>query len=760
MKTETKLDLWVYFGIIAAGTIAGLCYSPPLVPSANVPPAYHGRTTHRAPALSAPAAQLPASRLTATASSTVDQGVVPTSAAPKPDHSCLISYSMGYSQLRQCMDASYITSITAINGENEVIASTRDGRDFEVNLPNDGAKEVVSERAIALNIPFEARSAPFNLFTYLFSNPLIIGIALMIGMSWYFNKRQLKMQSKGTSKHDNFTKTKAKDYKTLRQGQKKLTFDDLRGCDEAKDHGKLLIEMDEHAPVFKAHKAPLPRGYLLVGPGGVGKTLFVRTIADELDGEVFLTVGSDFNEMFVGVGAGRARDLFDGARAKAKVSKKPVIIFIDEIDACGAVRGKGSDERDNTLNQLLVEMDGMLELENIIIIGATNRPDILDPALLRRLAHRIVMDKPDLKGRGEILDLYVRGLILGADVSVPVMAMRTWDFSGDQLKKSVDYAVTLAAKRCLAYRKENKIHRNAIVEPFPVTMKDFDCAFDFIQYGDELPSKQKGLSKANKHQTALHEACHAAAALCLATQGWVDAVVKATIMRRSRTLGFVMTMPQEERTNWNHRECLARIIMLMAGRAGQEVFLNTRDSGASGDFQMATDMAREMVMKWSMTDKIGHISIGSRSDGSNVQVGVGLLAKIDREWVELCNTCMDVARQLVKAEVKRIKVLTMVLEAKETILEDEIKRIAAAVPSNFDPTTLPMFGNLAAFEVNMFDSCEVLPVEEYIDLTSAASKVTTAAESDRPSDLEVENAIATGNPIDANNDGLETGAMA
>ncbi|MDR3612779.1 MAG: AAA family ATPase [Candidatus Obscuribacterales bacterium] len=763
MNKEVKLDLWVYFGIAACAVLAGLCYSPSLVPAHAAVP--HGRFAHNA--VTSTPASAPARAPLTSQVAPLSQAAPSVAAVVNSDPSCQFHYSMMYSQLRQCMESknSSIGYITAINGLNEVVVYTRDGGAFEVSLPSDSAKEVLSERAIALNIPFDAKSAPFNLFTWLSNNIWAVGILLMVGVSWYFSKRQLKMQqdahTQASSKQNSMTKSKAKDYKLARKGQRKLTFDDLRGCDEAVAHGKLLIDMHENFPIYKAHKAPFPRGYLLVGPPGVGKTLWVRTLADVLDGEVFVTAGSEFVEMFVGVGPSRARDLVEQARAKAVLSTKPVLILIDEIDAMGGKRGVGSnDEREATLNQMLVEMDGLLELGNVIFIGATNRPDMLDPALLRRLAHRIVMDNPDLKGRVDLLDLFVKDLVLASDVSVYALAKRTYDFSGDLLQKSVHHAATLAAKRCVAYRKANKIHKNAVIEPHPITMDDFDKSFDYIKYGDELPSKQKGLSALNKRNTSAHEACHLVAGLRFAKLGWLDPVVKATIMRRSRTLGFVLSMPQEERTGWNHRECLARIIMLMAGRAGQEVFLNTRDSGASGDFQQATDMAREMVTKWNMTDAIGPISVGQRSDGGNVQTGLVLSDKIDQEWVALCKKCMDVARQLVKAEVKLIKVFTLLLEEKETILEAEINRIAAAVASEFDASSLEIFGNLDVFEENMFDSCEVLPVDEYLAIASPV--INTNSPGDNAVQIEdaVESAVKDGSSHNGNGENLTEGAMA
>ena len=615
---------------------------------------------------------------------------------------CYIGTGLSYSELRQCIEVkpSPISGITAVKGTGLVKVRTAEYTLVTVNVPGDAALQILSERAIANGIRFDSQEPPFDIFGFLAANSWLIIIALMIGFFLYNRKRAgaIGGGSRGAP-GTNFGTNKAKDYKESRGGQKKLSFDDIRGCPEAVEHGKTFIEMHEHDFIFKAHKAPFPRGYLLVGPPGVGKSLFVRTLADSLDGDAFITAGSEFVEMYVGVGASRARDLFEKAKAKAALTIKPVIIFIDEIDAVGGKRGiSKNDERESTLNQLLVEMDGLLEMGNILIIGATNRPDMLDPALLRRLASRIVMDKPDLAGRRDILDLYVSKIAIGPDVTLDAMAKRTYDFSGDQLKKSVDYAVTLAAKRCSMLRKLNNILRSAKVNVEPATMSDFDRAFDFIQYGDELPSKQKNLSEKNKRNTSVHEACHGVVAHRLAELGWCDPVVKATIMRRSRTLGFVMTMPQEERTGWDHRSALARIIVAMAGRAGQEVFLNTKDSGASGDFQQATDLAREMVMNWGMSDNIGFISIGARPDGGNVQTGLALQDRVDADWTKLCNDCYAIAKEFVKAEKARVKVVANLLDKQETILEAEWNTVVDAIPSEYDPSQNEMFGALPGYE--------------------------------------------------------------
>jgi cell division protease FtsH len=487
---------------------------------------------------------------------------------------------------------------------------------------------------------------------------LLIGwfpMILLIGV-WIFFMRQ--MQGQG-GKAMSFGKSKAR---MLSETKGRVTFDDVAGIDEAKDELQEIVDFLKDPGKFQKLGGKIPKGALLVGPPGTGKTLLARAIAGEANVPFFTISGSDFVEMFVGVGAARVRDMFEQAKKNA-----PCIIFIDEIDAVGRHRGAGlgggNDEREQTLNQLLVEMDGFEANEGIILIAATNRPDVLDPALLRpgRFDRQIVVPNPDINGRERILKIHLRNVPMASDVEPKVIARGTPGFSGADLANLVNEAALLAA------RKGKK----------QVAQVDLEEAKDKVMMGAERRSM--AMTEEEKRLTAYHEGGHAIVALSVPA---TDPVHKATIIPRGRALGLVLQLPERDKLSMNYEQMTSRLAILMGGRVAEELTFGKDKitSGASSDIEQATKLARAMVTRWGFSDKLGTVAYGENQEevflGHSVSrsqnVSESTAQTIDSEVRRLVDEGHQMARKILTTRGKDLKKLAEALLEYETLSGDEI----------------------------------------------------------------------------------------
>lgn len=464
-------------------------------------------------------------------------------------------------------------------------------------------------------------------------------IILFVGF-WIFLMRQMQA---GGNRALSFGRSRAR--LTTNQ-QKKVTFKDVAGVDEAKEELQEIVEFLKEPQKFQKLGGRIPKGVLLVGPPGTGKTLLARAIAGEANVPFFSISGSDFVEMFVGVGASRVRDLFEQGKKHA-----PCIIFIDEIDAVGRHRGAGlgggHDEREQTLNQLLVEMDGFESNEGVILIAATNRPDVLDPALLRpgRFDRQVVVNLPDIRGREGILKVHTRRIPLGELVDLGVLARGTPGFSGAQLANMVNEAALIAAR----YNRKS------------VTMNDFEEAKDKVLMGKERRSMI--MSEKEKRNTAYHEAGHALVAYVLPE---ADPLHKVTIIPRGRALGVTMQLPEEDKYNYSREYMDGRIAILLAGRIAEEIFLDSCTTGASDDLERVTELARKMVCEWGMSPEMGPLTYGRKEE----QIFLGRDITTHQNYSE--DTAIAIDR-----EVKKL-VLEGYEKAKKCLKDDEDRLIALA----------------------------------------------------------------------------------
>ncbi len=483
-------------------------------------------------------------------------------------------------------------------------------------------------------------------------------ILLLIGV-WIFFMRQMQG---GGGRAMGFGKSRAK---LLTERHGRVTFEDVAGIDEAKEDLQEIVEFLRDPQKFQRLGGKIPKGALLVGPPGTGKTLLARAIAGEANVPFFTISGSDFVEMFVGVGASRVRDMFEQAKKNA-----PCIIFIDEIDAVGRHRGAGlgggNDEREQTLNQLLVEMDGFDMNEGVILIAATNRPDVLDPALLRpgRFDRQIVVPNPDINGREKILKVHMKKVPLAPDVNPNVIARGTPGFSGADLANLVNEAALLAARR-------NKRM---------VTMREFEEAKDKVMMGAER--KSMAITEEEKRKTAYHEAGHALVALhCPAS----DPIHKATIIPRGRALGMVMRLPERDQYSYARDKMYANLAVAMGGRVAEEIILgyDKVTSGASGDIQMATGLARAMVTKWGMSDKLGPLLYAQNEEevflGHSVartqNVSEATAQLIDQEIKRLVEEALEKARRILTDNLDDLHKIAGALLEYETLSGDEINAL-------------------------------------------------------------------------------------
>jgi cell division protease FtsH len=504
--------------------------------------------------------------------------------------------------------------------------------------------------------PEEEQSFLAQVFISWFPMLLLIGV-------WVFFMRQ--MQGGGRGGAFSFGKSKAR---MLDESNNTVTFADVAGCDEAKEEVSELVEFLRDPSKFQKLGGRIPRGVLMVGNPGTGKTLLAKAIAGEAKVPFFSISGSDFVEMFVGVGAARVRDMFEQAKKNA-----PCIVFIDEIDAVGRQRGAGlgggNDEREQTLNQLLVEMDGFEGNSGVIVIAATNRPDVLDPALMRpgRFDRQVVVPLPDIRGREQILLVHMRKVPLAADVKAEIIARGTPGFSGADLANLVNEAALFAA------RKTKRL----------VDMEDFELAKDKIMMGAER--KSMVMSEEERKNTAYHESGHTVVAKLLPKS---DPVHKVTIIPRGRALGVTMQLPEQDRYSYDRDYLLQRIAVLFGGRIAEEIFMQQMTTGASNDFERATQMARDMVTRYGMSDMLGPMIYGEnegevflgRSITTQKNVSEATMQKVDQEIRRIIDEQYSLARKLIEANRDKVEAMARALLEWETLDTDQVEDVMQGRP--------------------------------------------------------------------------------
>ncbi len=536
--------------------------------------------------------------------------------------------------------------------DNVISGKLKDGKEFSTVAPND-SKLVEKLEKKKVDIKAELPPQPpwwMSILSSLLPMLIIVGLWFML----------MNQGGAGGGKVMNFGKSRARRYD---EDKMKITFKDVAGAEEAKQELEEVVEFLKSPQKYNELGAKIPKGVLLYGPPGTGKTLLAKAVAGEAGVPFFSISGSDFVEMFVGVGASRVRDLFDQAKKSA-----PCIVFIDEIDAVGRQRGAGlgggHDEREQTLNQLLVEMDGFSANEGIIMIAATNRPDILDPALLRpgRFDRQIVVDRPDIKGRTEILKVHCKGKPVGQDVSLDVIAQRTPGFTGADLSNLVNEAALLTARR------DKKV----------INMPEMEEAAERVIMGPER--KSRVISDKEKRLTAYHEGGHTIVGMLLTH---TDPVHKVTIIPRGRAGGYTLSLPKEDRYYATRSEMLDELKVLLGGRVAEALVLKEISSGASNDLQRATQLARQMICEYGMSENIGPVTFGHRQD----QVFLGrdiardkdyseeVAAEIDKEVRSFLEDAYATTEKLLSDNLDKLHVIAQALMEKETLEEEEIKQL-------------------------------------------------------------------------------------
>ena len=557
---------------------------------------------------------------------------------------------ISYTSFMQHVQQDEIKQVTIV--DNVISGKLKDGKEFSTVAPND-SKLVEKLEAKKVDIKAELPPQPPWWMSILSS---ILPMLIIVGL-WFMLMNQ---GGAGGGKVMNFGKSRARRYD---EEKLKITFKDVAGADEAKQELEEVVEFLKHPQKYNDLGAKIPKGVLLYGPPGTGKTLLAKAVAGEAGVPFFSISGSDFVEMFVGVGASRVRDLFDQAKKSA-----PCIVFIDEIDAVGRQRGAGlgggHDEREQTLNQLLVEMDGFSANEGIIMIAATNRPDILDPALLRpgRFDRQIVVDRPDIKGRTEILKVHVKGKPIGQDVNLDVIAQRTPGFTGADLSNLVNEAALLTA------RKDKKA----------INMPEMEEAAERVIMGPER--KSRVISDKEKRLTAYHEGGHTIVGMLLEH---TDPVHKVTIIPRGRAGGYTLSLPKEDKYYATRSEMLDELKVLLGGRVAEALVLKEISSGASNDLQRATQLARQMICEYGMSENIGPVTFGHRQD----QVFLGrdiardkdyseeVAAEIDKEVRSFMEDAYAATEKLLSDNIDKLHVIAKALMEKETLEEEEINQL-------------------------------------------------------------------------------------
>ena len=557
---------------------------------------------------------------------------------------------ISYTSFMQHVQQDEVKQVTIV--DNVISGKLKDGKEFSTVAPND-SKLVEKLEAKKVDIKAELPPQPPWWMSILSS---ILPMLIIVGL-WFMLMNQ---GGAGGGKVMNFGKSRARRYD---EEKLKITFKDVAGAEEAKQELEEVVEFLKHPQKYNDLGAKIPKGVLLYGPPGTGKTLLAKAVAGEAGVPFFSISGSDFVEMFVGVGASRVRDLFDQAKKSA-----PCIVFIDEIDAVGRQRGAGlgggHDEREQTLNQLLVEMDGFSANEGIIMIAATNRPDILDPALLRpgRFDRQIVVDRPDIKGRTEILKVHVKGKPIGQDVNLDVIAQRTPGFTGADLSNLVNEAALLTA------RKDKKA----------INMPEMEEAAERVIMGPER--KSRVISDKEKRLTAYHEGGHTIVGMLLEH---TDPVHKVTIIPRGRAGGYTLSLPKEDKYYATRSEMLDELKVLLGGRVAEALVLKEISSGASNDLQRATQLARQMICEYGMSENIGPVTFGHRQD----QVFLGrdiardkdyseeVAAEIDKEVRSFMEDAYAATEKLLSDNIDKLHVIAKALMEKETLEEEEINQL-------------------------------------------------------------------------------------
>jgi len=558
--------------------------------------------------------------------------------------------SLPYSQFLNLVDNGQIQAVT-IQGQT-IKGTDGNGQSYSTYAPNDSTLvQRLNDRGVTVTaVPEEEGSLLMATLLSWFPMLLIIGV-------WVFFMRQMQG---GGGKAMGFGKSKAK---LLTEKQGRVTFEDVAGIEEAKEELEEIVDFLKNPQKYQRLGGKIPKGCLLIGPPGTGKTLLARSVAGEAGVPFFTISGSDFVEMFVGVGASRVRDMFEQGKKNA-----PCIIFIDEIDAVGRHRGAGlgggNDEREQTLNQLLVEMDGFEANEGVILLAATNRPDVLDPALLRpgRFDRQVVVPNPDILGREKILKVHMRKVPLANDVNARTIARGTPGFSGADLANLVNEAALLAAK------KSRRL----------VTHQEFEDAKDKVMMGSERRSMV--MSDEEKKLTAYHEGGHALVGMHMAAS---DPIHKATIIPRGRALGMVMRLPEKDSYSLRRDQCFAHLGVAMGGRVAEEMIFghDAVTTGASGDIKMATDMARRMVTEWGLSDKLGPLMYSANQEevflGHSVtqqkNMSDATAAIIDSEIRRFVEEGEETARKILTEHVDQLHRIAKGLLEYETLSGDDIK---------------------------------------------------------------------------------------
>ncbi len=571
--------------------------------------------------------------------------------------STMSSRSISYSEFVQAVDNGDVANVT-LDGER-VMFRGADGNDYTTIRP-DGAD--ITERLIEQGVTVNARPQEQSGFTTLLMT--FLPFIILIGVWIYFMNR---MQGGGRGGAMGFGKSRAK---LLTEKHGRVTFDDVAGIDEAKEELEEIVEFLRNPQKFSRLGGKIPKGALLVGPPGTGKTLLARAIAGEAGVPFFTISGSDFVEMFVGVGASRVRDMFEQAKKNA-----PCIVFIDEIDAVGRSRGVGygggNDEREQTLNQLLVEMDGFEANEGIIIVAATNRPDVLDPALLRpgRFDRQVQVPNPDIKGREKILGVHARKVPLGPDVDLRIIARGTPGFSGADLANLVNESALMAARVGRRF----------------VTMEDFENAKDKVMMGAERRSMV--MTEDEKKLTAYHEAGHAIVGLNVPQH---DPIHKATIIPRGRALGLVLSLPERDQLSVSLMKYKSKIAMAMGGRVAEEIVFGKENatSGAASDIQQVSKIARAMVTQFGFAEELGYVDYANEQQSYLGAYGGGtahseeMQKRIDGKVKEIIDEGYETAKRILTEKRDDLERLAQGLLEYETLTGNEITKVIAGEPLN------------------------------------------------------------------------------
>ncbi len=564
--------------------------------------------------------------------------------------------SLEYSQFLEEVKSGRITKVV-IQGRT-LEATTVDGKRITTYAPPDlwMVSDLLKNNVKVVAKPEEEQSFLTSIFVSWFPMLLLIGV-------WIFFMRQMQGGGKGGA--FSFGKSRAR---MMDESSNTITFADVAGCDEAKEEVTEMVDFLRDPSKFQKLGGRIPRGVLLVGSPGTGKTLLAKAIAGEAKVPFFSISGSDFVEMFVGVGAARVRDMFEQAKKSS-----PCIIFIDELDAVGRQRGAGlgggNDEREQTLNQMLVEMDGFEPSVGVIVVAATNRPDVLDPALLRpgRFDRQVVVPLPDIRGREQILKVHMRKVPVAPDIDASILARGCPGFSGADLANLVNEAALFAA------RGNKRL----------VDMEDFERAKDKIMMGAERRSMV--MPEEERRNTAYHESGHAVVAKLLPK---TDPVHKVTVIPRGRALGLTMQLPDQERYSQDRERLLCTICVLFGGRIAEELFMQQMTTGASNDFQRATDLARRMVTQWGMSDTLGPMVYGEeegeiflgRSVTTHKNMSEATMQKVDVEIRRVIDEQYARARKLLEDNRDKVEAMTAALLELETIDADQINDIMAGLP--------------------------------------------------------------------------------